>query len=97
LAPLFTIEIASALRRRGADPVAVRRYVRSLTVSPNRTVVLGTRAAARVVNVALRHGLRGADAVYAWLADRESLPLVSLDREHLERYPGAIRPPADPS
>lgn len=93
--PLFPIEVAAALHRRGAAPTAARRYVRALIVAPNRVVVLGPRAAERAVNVALRYGLRGADAVYAWLADRESLPLVSLDREHLLRYPGAIRPPAD--
>lgn len=95
--PLFPIEVAAALSRRGAARSSVLRYLRSLSVAPNRMVVLGPRSADRVVRVAMRYGLRGADAVYAWLADRESLPLVSLDREHLERYPGAIRPPPQPA
>ena len=37
-------------------------------------------------------GLRGADAVYVWLAERESVPLVTLDLDHLKKYPGATRP-----
>lgn len=90
--PLFSIEVAAALNRRGADPAQVRRYVHSLTVIANRVVVIGPKAASRIVNTAIRYRLRGADAVYVWLADRETLPLVTLDREHLGRYPGARSP-----
>jgi predicted nucleic acid-binding protein len=90
--PLFSIEVAAALSRRGADAAVLRRYLAPLLASPNRVAVLGPKAAERVVRVAIRYGLRGADAVYVWLAERESLPLVTLDREHLDRYPAATKP-----
>ena len=90
--PLFSIEVAAALSRRGANAAVLQRYLAPLLASPNRVAVLGPKAAERVVRVAIRYGLRGADAVYVWLAERESLPLVTLDREHLDRYSGATKP-----
>lgn len=90
--PLFSIEVAAALSRRGADAAVLRRYLAPLLAPPNRVAVLGPKAAARVVGVAIRYGLRGADAVYAWLAEQEDVPLVTLDREHLDRFSGSTTP-----
>lgn len=92
LPALFGVEVAAALSRRGARADAIHAYVGSLLHSQNRQVVLGPKNAQRVIRVALKYRLRGYDAVYAWLSERESLPLVTLDREHLARFPAAVNP-----
>jgi predicted nucleic acid-binding protein len=67
---------------------------------PNVTVValdmtLGDQARA----LAAQHGLRGADAVYAAVAQQAGCTLISLDHEHLTRLGSivTVHTPAQPS
>ena len=77
---IFPVEIASALVRGGVAAVAIETYIASLLVHAE-LVVIGGRAASRIQGVALRSRLRAADALYAWVAEREAVPFVTLDRE----------------
>jgi predicted nucleic acid-binding protein len=40
--------------------------------------------------LAARHGLRGADAIYAAVAVQSGCTLISLDNEHLTRLVGIV-------
>jgi predicted nucleic acid-binding protein len=81
---IFRVEVGSALARAGFAPRDADRFIDGFLA--NATVVtLGpvrTRSAQRVASTAR---LRAVDAIYAWLAAREGIPLVTLDREVLQR------------
>ncbi|MGH7440981.1 MAG: type II toxin-antitoxin system VapC family toxin [Polyangiaceae bacterium] len=81
---IFDIEVFSALVRRGAPPSRVTRLF-ALHFTTRRAVTIGPRAAIAVRAVVARTQLRAADALYVWLAAREGLELVTLDREVLTR------------
>ena len=83
---IFDIEVTSALVRRGAAPVTVERLFARHFAS-RRLVTIGPRAARAICNIAGATQLRAADAIYVWLAVREGLELVTLDREVLQRAP----------
>jgi predicted nucleic acid-binding protein len=92
---LFDIEVVSALVRRGASPASVARFFENHFIA--RTVVtIGPKAARAVRNVVGQTKLRAADALYVWVAVREGLPLVTADRQVLQRAPlagaNAIKP-----
>lgn len=82
---LFGIEVAGALARHGEAEDKTREYVARLTSAPHDVVPLGTARARRAMDVALAGRLRGADAVYVWLASSRGLPLCTLDHEMAER------------
>jgi len=82
---LFGIEVAGALARHGEAEDKTREYVARLTSAPHDVIPLGTARARRAMDVALAGRLRGADAVYVWLASSRGLPLCTLDREVAER------------
>lgn len=83
---LALVEVAGALARRtGSDVLAVEaiRYLQGitwLTISP-----LSLASAAAAATLAATCSLRGADAVYVALARQEGAPLITLDREMIER------------
>ena len=81
---LFDIEFVSALVRRGVAPASVDRFF-ARHFATRKLVTLGPRAVAAVRRVVGLTRLRAADAVYVWLAAREGLPLVTADREVLQR------------
>lgn len=85
---LFSIEVAASLARVGTPVPAIRRYVRQL-LAVARVVPLGPAAARQAGETAMRWKLRGADAVYVWLAARENVALCTLDREMAQRAGGA--------
>jgi predicted nucleic acid-binding protein len=83
---LVLAEVAGAISRTSNDPVRAEAFAMTLGRLPNVTVValdvaLGDQARA----LAAQHGLRGADAVYAAVAQQAGGTLISLDREHLTR------------
>jgi predicted nucleic acid-binding protein len=82
---LFGIEVAGALSRHREPEKKIRDYVARLTASPHEVVPLGAARARRAMEVALAGRLRGADAVYVWLASSRGLPLCTLDQEMAER------------
>lgn len=83
---IFDVEIVSALVRRGADPKTVASlFDRHFTT---RTAVpIGPRVLRIVRGIASATKVRAADAFYVWVATREGLPLVTLDREVIARAP----------
>ena len=83
---LVLAEVAGAISRTRNDPVQAEVFATTLGRLPNVTVValdgaLGYQARAP----AAQHGLRGADAVYAAVAQQAGCTLISLDNEHLTR------------
>jgi predicted nucleic acid-binding protein len=82
---LFGIEVAGALARRGEPEEKIRDYVARLTSAPHEVIPLGTARGRRAIDVAITGSLRGADAVYVWLASVRRLPLCTLDAEMAER------------
>jgi len=81
---LFDIEVVSALVRRGVAPASVERFFKR-HFATRTLVTLGPRASRAVCRVVGLTRLRAADALYVWLAAREGVPLVTADREVLNR------------
>jgi len=87
VAPVIVLsEVAAALSRGVGDSALAHRVVDQLARSElielvPVTLVLAEQAAA----IAADHRIRGCDAVYVALADLLSEPLVTLDRQQLER------------
>jgi predicted nucleic acid-binding protein len=82
---LFVAEVAGALARLGFDAAAIEAFVATLTSAPHEVTTIGPRRAHAVARVAVATKLRGADAMYVWLAAREGVPVCTLDREILAR------------
>jgi predicted nucleic acid-binding protein len=80
----FDVEVVSALVRRGAAPASVERFFEKHFAS-RRLVTIGPRAARAARAIASSTRLRAADALYAWVAAREGLALVTTDVEVLQR------------
>ena len=53
-------------------------------------VPLDARLADQASKLAAKHGLRGADSIYAAVANTYNCTLISLDNEHLTRLTGII-------
>jgi len=82
---LFIAEVRGALARLGFDRGSSSRWLAALTRQPHEVVTLGPRAARATGEIATRCRLRGADAFYVWLAEREAIPLCTLDAEMAAR------------
>ena len=87
IAPTIAIiEVAGALIRRTKDPQAVEKSVRHLQLQPGLTLVpITVPFAEAAAKVAISSSLRGADAIYLTLARQEGLPLITNDKEILQR------------
>jgi len=88
---LVLAEVAGAISRTRQDPARAEAFAIALGQLPNVTILpldeaLGQQAQA----LAAQHGLRGADAVYAAVAQQAGGTLISLDNEHLTRLAGLI-------
>jgi len=88
---LVLAEVAGAISRTRQDPARAEAFAITLGQLPNVTIlpldeVLGQQALA----LAAQHGLRGADAVYAAVAQQVGCTLISLNNEHLTRLAGLI-------
>ena len=88
---LVLAEVAGAISRTRQDPARAEAFATTLGQLPNVTIlpldeVLGQQALA----LAAQHGLRGADAVYAAVAQQVGCTLISLNNEHLTRLAGLI-------
>jgi predicted nucleic acid-binding protein len=81
----FVVEVSGALSRLGFDPKAIGRLVDRLTTPPHEVVTVGPKNARAARSIAIRGKLRGADALYVWLARRDGAPLCTLDREIVTR------------
>jgi len=95
---LLLVEVAAAVARAVGDADRAAALAAALRGLPNQTLVpLDEALADRAVALAARGRLRGADAVYAAVAQQYGTTLVTLDRQQLERLPPAVRTarPAD--
>ncbi len=81
---IFDLEVTSALVRRGVAPDRVAAFFESHLPS-RQLVTIGPRAVRAARGVINLTRLRAADALYVWVAGREGLPLVTADREVIER------------
>ena len=94
---LLLVEVASAVARATGDDGRAVGLMEALRGWPNQTFVpLDEALADRAARLAATAQLRGADAVYAAVAQQYTTTLVTLDRQQLERLPPlveVIRPP----
>ena len=82
---IFSVEVAGALARRGIAESDIRDLVQALGRAPHKIVTIGPTRASRAETCAIQNRLRGADALYVWLASARGLPLCTLDREMGDR------------
>ena len=82
---LLAVEVGASLARVGEPAGKIRELVGRLTSSPHHVVPLGAARARRAMDMAIAGQLRGADAVYVWLASARGVALCTLDREMAER------------
>jgi predicted nucleic acid-binding protein len=97
---LLVPEVAAAIARRSGRSALGRRAIAALLrLSHLRLVVLDAELAEQAGQIAADCKLRGAYAVYVALAKRLAVPLVTWDREQLERGRGVVQVvrPSDPS
>jgi predicted nucleic acid-binding protein len=87
---LLTVEVAGTVSRL-RDAARAQRLVEILTRLRSVTfVALDDTLARQAAALAAAHRLRGADAVYAAVAQQFGTTLVSRDREHLTRLAGIV-------
>lgn len=88
---LALAEVSGAISRTRKEPDAAQAFALALSMLPNLTVIpLDAALAKQALQLAARHGLRGADAVYVAVSMETHYTLVSLDREHLTRLTDII-------
>src|SRR5207244_6245289 len=88
---LAPIEVAAAFGRTRRDPAQAEAFAEAVEQLPNVTVMVVDDLLARLaVGLAARHGLRGADAVYAAVAAHAGCTLITLDQEQLNRLAGTV-------
>jgi predicted nucleic acid-binding protein len=91
LPSLVLPEIAGAIARTRANPLLGEQVAYSVLSLPTvRIIGFGRSLALRALDLAAKHRLRGADAVYAAVALAHHTTLISLDGEHLSRLVGIV-------
>jgi len=88
---LLPVEVAGVIARTRGNPDLAEQMAAALRALPSlQWVPLDDLLAERATQLAARHRLRGADAVYAAVAWLHGCDLVSLDHEHLGRLTGIV-------
>jgi predicted nucleic acid-binding protein len=82
---IFRVEVGGALARQGRPEAEIRRLVDRLCAPPHAIVTIGPKRAAAAEARAIQGRLRGADALYVWLASARGLTLCTLDQEMAQR------------
>jgi len=83
---LLLVEVAAAVARAFDDADRAVALAEALRGLPNQTLVpLDEASADRAVVLAATARLRGADAVYAAVAQQYGTTLITLDRQQLDR------------
>ena len=89
---LLLVEVAAAVARALGDAGRAVALATALRGWPNQALVpLDEGVAVRAVDLAATAQLRGADAVYAAVAQQYGTTLVTLDRQQLERLQPLVR------
>ena len=95
---LLLVEVAAAIAWALDDTDRAVALAAALHGLPNQTLVLLDEALAdRAIALAAIARLRGADAVYAAVAQQYGITLITLDRQQLDRLPPLVNTarPAD--
>jgi predicted nucleic acid-binding protein len=88
---LVLVEVAGAISRTRHSPEQAQAFATALSHLPNVTLrLLDDALSHQALVLAARHGLRGADAIYAAVAVQSGCTLISLDNEHLTRLVGIV-------
>ena len=88
---LLLVEVAAAVARVFDNADRALALAAALRGLPNQTLVpLDEALADRAAGLVARARLRGADAVYAAVAQQYGTTLVSLDRQQLDRLPPVV-------
>lgn len=88
---LVLVEVAGAISRTRQNPQHAQTFVSTMRRLPNVTMVqLDSALADQASTLAAKHGLRGADAIYAAVALEYGCTLISLDNEHLTRLVNVV-------
>ena len=89
---LLLVEVAAAVGRAIGNADRAIELAIALRGWPNQTLVpLDEALAEHAVALSANTRLRGADAVYAAVAQQYGTTLVTLDRRQLERLPPLVR------
>ena len=89
---LLLVEVAAAVARTIGDAARAVELMEALRGWPNHALVpLDEPLAAQAANLAAAARLRGADAVYAAVAQQYTTTLVTLDQQQLERLPPLVK------
>jgi len=88
---LLLVEVAAAVARAFDDTDRAVALAEALRGLPNQTLVpLDEALADRAVALTAAVRLRGADAVYAAVAQQYGTTLITLDRQQLDRLPPLV-------
>ena len=91
LVPALLIpELMGALRRTRYPPARVRQQVRAFRSTHVTILPLDTRLADQAGEIALLHAVKGSDSVFLALARSLAVPLVTLNREQIDRAPADV-------
>lgn len=92
IAPVLLLtELAAAITRKQNNAELALRLALEVKNLPNLTLIDVDASLVELSSgIAARHRLRGVDAIYAAVAQRFTTPLVTLDREQLERLAGLV-------
>ena len=87
VAPIFLlIEVAAAISRRTGEPTLAEKAIEDLnSIDAIQFVPLDSVLVQAAVNIAADLQLRAGDAIYVAVAQQLNLPLVSWDKEQLQR------------
>lgn len=86
IAPTILLsEVAGAITRRTSEVYGALAVDGLRNLSSLKLHQITRKLALESAELAIDLGLRGADAIYVAVASRLNIPLVSWDREHLER------------
>jgi predicted nucleic acid-binding protein len=89
---LLIVEVAAAVARRLSDPERALELSSALRDLPHQTLVpLDEVLLGHAVALAVAARLRGADAIYAAVAQHYGTTLVTLDNQQLERLPPLLK------
>lgn len=78
---IFLPEVGGAISRRTSDANGRSALITLRRVRTLRLVPVDAKLAALAADIAVEHGVRGADALYAAVATSLAIPLVTLDHD----------------
>jgi predicted nucleic acid-binding protein len=87
---VMLVELAAALVRQTQQPTTVKQTVRGLYHSVLKIAAADTNLLQLAMELAADLRLKGADAMYVALAHQLGVPLISWDKEQLQRSSSSI-------